>query len=366
MSEGSSFENRPGPPPFFSICIPQYSRYQFLLQQLKALAGQSFRSFELCISDDLSTEQDQAASIITFLRKQGLPFAYKLQTQSLRYDANLRAAIDLARGEYVVLMGNDDKLADTQVLELLHTRILEHAPISVAVTNYKEIPSQRVFRRILREGVVGSGVEVAARCYRNYAFVSGLVLRRAEALDCRTEVWDGSEMYQMYLASRIVAAGGRLLGLESVAVLKDIQIHGLEVDSYRNRRIVRSERLKERVLPLSQIPSLVYNAIAPLASPGKRSQIAAVVLRQMLLFTFPYWMVELRRVNGFRYAYEVCLGMRPPNLTKRMLISKSLLLRTWCLFSLSSAVALLFPIRLFERLRPWLYALAKRKTPRTD
>ncbi len=363
---GTLVEERQAKPPFFSVCIPQYSRYPFLRQQLETLARQTYKNFEVCVSDDLSAEQEEAVSIIEFLKTSGLSFAYRLQTKSLRYDGNLRAAIDLAQGEFAVLMGNDDKFADRETLDLLHTRIVEHTPVSAVITNYKEIPSGRVFRRILRDGVVGSGVGVATRCYRNYAFVSGLVLRRSDAIHHRTEEWDGSEMYQMFLASRIVAAGGRLLGLERVAVLKDIQIAGLEVDSYKNRKVVRSQRLTERVLPLSQIPSLVYSAVAPFAPDGKRSRAAAQVLRQMLLFTFPYWMVELRRVNGFRYAFEVCLGMRPRNLTKRMIITSRVRWVTCCLFLFSSVVGLLFPIKLFDKLSPRLHALAKRRTVHAD
>ena len=98
--------------------------------------------------------------------------------------------------------------------------------------------------------------------------------------------------------SRMVASGGRLLGLTQVAVLKDIQLPGLEVDSYRNRKVTYSTRFTERVMPLCQIPSLVWNAVAPLAPESRRAPIAWHILKQMLVFTYLYWMVELRRVHG--------------------------------------------------------------------
>jgi glycosyltransferase involved in cell wall biosynthesis len=357
---GALVEERPQISPFFSVCIPHYSRYPFLREQLETLARQTYRNFEVCISDDFSAEQQRSVSIIEFLKASKLPFAYRLQTENLRYDANLRAAIDLARGEFAVLMGNDDKFADETILELLHHRILEHAPVSAVITNYKEIPSGRVFRRVLRDGVVGTGADVATRTYRNYAFVSGVVLRRAEAIHHRTTDWDGSEMYQMFLGSRTVAAGGRLLGLTDVAVLKDIQIPGLEVDSYRNRRIEYSKYLRERALPVCQIPALVWNAVAPFAQEKRRGRIAWQVLRQMLLFTHPYWMVELRRIHGLRYAFEVCLGMRPRNLTKRMTLPFWARWAARGLFVASSAIGLSFPVSVFEKCSPLLHALAKR------
>jgi hypothetical protein len=152
--------------------------------------------------------------------------------------------------------------------------------------------------------------------------------------------------------------------LTDVAVLKDIQIPGLEVDSYRNRKIEYSQHLSERVLPLCQIPALVWNAVAPFAPEKDRTLIAWRVLRQMLLFTHPYWMVEMRRVHGFRYAYEVCLGMRPRHLTKRMVVPFWLRWATRGLFVVSSAAGLGFPVSLFQKWSPFLHALAKRKGSR--
>ncbi|MDB9482187.1 glycosyltransferase, partial [Dolichospermum circinale CS-537/05] len=40
--------------PFFSICIPQYNRTSFLIEACKVLAQQTFKNFEVCISDDQS------------------------------------------------------------------------------------------------------------------------------------------------------------------------------------------------------------------------------------------------------------------------------------------------------------------------
>ena len=261
-----------------------------------------------------------------------------------------------------MLMGNDDKFASDATLEVIHQAIRDNLPVAAVITNYREITTGRVFRRILRDGIVGAGVETAAKTYRNYAFVSGLVLRREDAIAARTEEWDGAEMYQMFIGSRAIASGGRLLGLTEVAVLKDIQIVGVQVDTYRNRRVVYCDHITERVLPVSELPAVVWNAIAPLAEPGDRPKLAWSILRQMLLYTYPYWMVELRRVHSFRYAFEVCLGMRCRHLTRRMEVPWSVRLATRLLHAALSVVGLLFPLVVFDKLSPWLHKLAKRRS----
>src|SRR5438034_8496188 len=109
--------------PFFSICIPQYNRTSFLLEVCKSLAAHSFKIFEICISDDCSTD-GRADELISFLRQANLSFRYKRLESNQRYDANLRASIDLASGKYCFLLGNDDALASSTILERIYHEIL--------------------------------------------------------------------------------------------------------------------------------------------------------------------------------------------------------------------------------------------------
>src|SRR4051812_15316998 len=102
-------------PPFFSICIPQYNRTSFLIEACRSLSVQTFRDFEVCISDDCSTD-GREAELGAFLQQSGMTFVYRKQERNSRYDGNLRAAIGLACGRYCFLLGNDDALASTETL----------------------------------------------------------------------------------------------------------------------------------------------------------------------------------------------------------------------------------------------------------
>ena len=133
-------------PPFFSICIPQYNRTDFLIKACTTYRNQTFVDFELCISDDCSTDNRQD-DLLGYLRGSGLVFTYAKQSKNLRYDGNLRSAIALSTGKYVLLMGNDDGLSDPHVLKLIRDQIASYCNVAVAMTNFRELSTGMIYRR---------------------------------------------------------------------------------------------------------------------------------------------------------------------------------------------------------------------------
>jgi len=271
--------------PLFSVCVPQFNRTSFLLRSLERLRSQSAPDFEVCISDGGSTD-GRAQEIVGFLRDSGISYKYEVQRRPARYDQNLRAAISLASGHYCFLLGNDDTLAAKMTLQHVGRIVEAHGFPEVVVTNYHELSTGRDFRRVPKTGVIGKGIETAISNFRNYSFVSGILLDRELAQKHSTEKWDGSEMYQTFLATRILAGGGRLLGIADTVVLKDIQIEGEQVDSYARRERVVGP-IKERPLPLAQLGRVVVDAMAPCINPANMNRVVRNVFRQLVLFTYP-------------------------------------------------------------------------------
>ena len=242
MIEMAEFESNreKGCSVFFSLCIPQYNRTDFLIKALSTFEGQTFRDFEVCISDGCSTD-GRIEDLLRHIRLSGLSYVYSRSRENLRYDRNLRRAIELSTGRYIWLMGNDDGLSTPDALAAVHDEILRHAPVAVAITNYREVQTGHVYRRMNTTGVLGAGIAAAISSFRRYSFVSGIVFdgptaRREDSPRC-----DGSEMYQMYLGTRLVAAGGSLLAIDRVCVDKDLQVPGQSV---------------QLLSPLSEAPAL--------------------------------------------------------------------------------------------------------------
>ena len=341
--------------PYFSICIPQYNRTSFILEACRSLAEQTFRDFEVCISDDRSTD-GREHELLAFLEQSSLSFTYKKREANGAYDANLRDSLCLASGKYCFLLGNDDCLASPAVLQELAADIVRLGPAGVVMTNFEDFATGVPAARVRRTEIAGSGPAVAVTAFRNFSFVSGIVLNRERAQAHATSRWDRSEMYQMYIGCRIVAEGGPLLNIHRVTVRKDIQLPDERVDSYALKPRIARCPVKERRLPMVQIGRLVIDAIAPYQAPGR---LLEKVVMQLLLFTYPFWIVEYRRVQSWRYALGICLGMRPRNLLENVPISWAAKLRLRLLYGAVSFAGLLVPIKAFQAMQANLYNLAK-------
>ena len=352
-------------PPMFSICIPQYNRTRHLLLALEALAKQSCTDFEVCISDDRSTD-GHGELLRRALRESGLSVRYRFQSRNLRYDGNLRSAIALSRGRYCLLMGNDDCLNGPEALDSLREAIETHANPSVAIGDFADwrsgIPARRILATRLHEGGPGA----ALKGFRNASFVSGVALAGEPARSLATARWDGSEMYQVYLLCRIVASGGALLQVAKTLVLKDIFVAGEHVDSYADEARLDPCPIVQRDKPLARLPALVADSISEGAQleGRQRRRCNFAVARQLYAFTFGYWLVEYRRRQSRAYALGVAIALAPSRACREVDLGVAGRAAIWSLFAGVVGVAMLMPLPVFSKLRRALYRLAKSNSGR--
>jgi hypothetical protein len=345
--------------PFFSICIPQHNRTDFLIKACESFHSQNFTDFEVCISDDCS-DDGKEKELIAYLKNTSLDFVYQGGQVNLRYDANLRRSITLSKGRYILLMGNDDGLSDAETLQAIHDEIIRFEPVCVAITNYRDLSSGEVFHRMTTAGIIGSGPVTAGSTFRSYSFLSGIILKGEEARAAASAAYDGSEMYQMYLGTRLVAAGGRLLAIDRICIDKDIQVPEQFVDSYRLRPRLRPCPVVERPLPMGRLLEVVAGGLGPCQTRTDREKNLIGVAGQLYRFTYPFWGIEYRRIQCWRYALGVYLGLRPPRLAQALQFSRGAMIRLWLMYLASALLALSVPIRLFDAMRPILYRIAKR------
>ena len=345
--------------PFFSICIPQYNRTEFLLEALRTVVSQRFRDFQVCISDDHSPDGRQE-EIVAALKGSDVSYKFHIQEENRRYDGNLRGAIGLADGHYCFLLGNDDALLDDNALGRFHDLIEEYGPCGAAISNFQDYRTGVRVNRVQSTGNKGFGPEVAARHFRNFSFVSGVMLDRHAAQAFATDRWDGSEMYQTFIGCSIIASGKPLLEIAEPLVRKDISFPNLSVDNYATRPRLRSCPIVERTIPLVKFARLTSDAIRPYVSSVEQKRHNERILRQLLMFTYPFWLFEYRRVQSWRYAVGIALGMRPKRIASGIDLTRphSLLIQFY--YGAATLVGLLAPLWLLKYFRPLLYRLAKR------
>lgn len=90
--------------PYFSIAIPTYNRAEFLRATISIILEQTFKNFEIIISDNAST--DNTAKVVkSFMDKR---IRYIRNKENIGFPKNAQKAILIAKGKYILTMGDDD------------------------------------------------------------------------------------------------------------------------------------------------------------------------------------------------------------------------------------------------------------------
>ena len=98
-----------------SICIPTYNRPEHLLNCLNSLALQSFKNFEVCISDNASKQN--IFSLISPFRKK-LKIRFNRNKKNVGFALNLLKVASMAKGKFIWFLGDDDLLVKDSLKNL--------------------------------------------------------------------------------------------------------------------------------------------------------------------------------------------------------------------------------------------------------
>lgn len=196
--------------PLISVCIPAYNRAGCLPALLDSILNQDFDDFDIVIAEDSSPEQPTiAAKTVEYQQRFGSKVKYCENPQTLGYDGNLRRLIELATGDYVLFMGNDDLLAPG-ALRAVAVAVREGEDVGVVLRSYSSFVSDpeqpvQVFRYFDEDRVFPPGPDTVVTFFRRCVFISGMVFKRTSAAACATDRFDGTLLYQQYLAGHILA-----------------------------------------------------------------------------------------------------------------------------------------------------------------
>jgi glycosyltransferase involved in cell wall biosynthesis len=129
-----------------SICIPTYNRAAHLancLQSLIVCAEHGALDFEVCISDNGSTDDTQEV----VKRAQGrLPIKYWRNAENLGIPRNFLNVVDMARGDFAWLVGDDDLIVPAGI-ERLSRLINEHPRVDFFYVNAFHLTTEYVLAR---------------------------------------------------------------------------------------------------------------------------------------------------------------------------------------------------------------------------
>jgi hypothetical protein len=285
------------------------------------------------------------------LHKSGRPFRYYAQPVNLGYDGNVRFCLSAAQGEYVLLLGNDDALAGPDALRKVAFALRELGGPTVAFTNYADYASGVVTRRARSTCLLGNGPDTAIRFFRIFSFVSGLVFARQAALQHETDTWDGSVFYQIYLASRIIASGGKLGAIDECAVSKDVRLDGRTVPNYVTKWSGAPWSFAIRQTGLDSVIRVTAAAVLPTLPKDQHSGALRRIIGQVLTVSYAHWLFEYRCVANWSYGLGVARGMWPGKLLSEYRLAAQDRAWLWGAYGAVTVAGLLFPASLFVRFR---------------
>src|SRR5215470_9259999 len=108
--------------PKVSVCIPTYNTARYLPEAIESALRQEFADYELVICDNAST--DETAELCGPFQDKGI--RYVRFEETVGQAANWNRCLNMAKGEYVVLLHADDLLRPA-FLERA-TRVMDENP----------------------------------------------------------------------------------------------------------------------------------------------------------------------------------------------------------------------------------------------
>ncbi|MGD0785815.1 MAG: glycosyltransferase [Sedimentisphaerales bacterium] len=95
--------------PKVSVCMPCYNRQDYIAEAIESVLSQSFRDFELVITDNCST--DGTIEIIKKYASKDSRIRFYINSTNLGMISNFNRSVLLGSGEYIKVICSDDLLA---------------------------------------------------------------------------------------------------------------------------------------------------------------------------------------------------------------------------------------------------------------
>lgn len=164
-----------------SICVPTFNRANYLaicLESIVASVRTYEESVEVLIVDNASTDGTEAC--VERLRMDRVPLRYVRNQENVGGEENFRLAAELALGEYVWVVGDDDLINPQAVGVVLAALSGEPGAVSLGLVGIEADDQQGPWRSqdAFRQTPAMSPNEALRRFGFELALISGAVLKR--------------------------------------------------------------------------------------------------------------------------------------------------------------------------------------------
>lgn len=340
-----------------SICIPQYNRINYLLRSLKVIELQTYENIEIAISDDCSID-DTESEILELITTYKYPIVFSKNAKNEGYDRNYRKCIEIATGDYAVVIGNDDTIYGEKSIEYLVKFLQENNYPDIGFCNLIEERTNNTFvERAFSTTILGTGPTVAAKYYSCFSFVGGLIYKRSEFLKYNTNKYDSSVYTQIYLGVLMIASGCILFSIKEPLVLKDLLLEGKFRNSYRDRI---AKKWKDFKVVDGGMPSVMNVLINGLADAGTLKQKHILyIFKRIYSVTYPHWILDYKENGAYPETFGLIVGMNPYRNTNFKLLHWYNQFFINFIYFFISLIALLTPLFIYKKFKFKLYKYFK-------
>lgn len=345
-----------------SICIPQYNRVDLLIKALKILENQTYDNIEVVVSDDCS-QDDTIEKVHLLTQSFRFPIVLGTNEKNTGYDRNYRKCIELATGDYAIVIGNDDTLWQPDAVQYLVNFLKTNDYPDIGYCNYVEDKDRSfVVERARTTSVNGSGIDVAIRHYNGFSFVGGLIYKKSAFDQFNTDKHDGSIYSQMYMGLLMIASGCRLFTIHRPLVLKDLH-HDDGSFRWSYYRDGLPKKWKEFKKMDGGLPSVAHVLISATQDALGRadSELAYRILKRIYSITYPFWIIQYKKYGSLSAAIGLVAGINPTHTSNWLKINNMQKTKLYMRYLFVSIAALLMPVFVFDKMERFLQKAVKSK-----
>jgi len=185
-----------------SIAIPTFNRaawLQLCLTQLLPQLAAVGNDVEVTVYDNASPDHTQ--EIVQSFIAQGFPLSYFRNVENIGSDRNIAQCFNLAKGHYVLILGDDDVLLDgalQKIMALLGTG--DYGTVFVNAYGYDfDFLKEKPYQFFAGKKVYRDANEFIKKCFVRATFISFLIINKSSCRNLDANKFVGTSLVQTYL-----------------------------------------------------------------------------------------------------------------------------------------------------------------------
>lgn len=188
-----------------SICITSYNRVKELERCLKSIDSKLADEIEVVVSEDCSPMREQIKEVVReYAEHSPYHVVFNSNEHNLGYDRNLKRLSELATGQYIMYLSDDDCLFPGKLDGFIQC-LKDHSPaMAYAPFWYGYQEKKRAHRHYAFSHEIAKGIESARSRVYDAILFSGLTFLRELIVPIDAERFKNLNYFQVYLFLSVI------------------------------------------------------------------------------------------------------------------------------------------------------------------